>query len=139
MKITSLELSEKLKEKGFPQDNHFVYRHWRSSGEVIIDEVKEKYYDYPKSRNMPPSSEVICSAPSADEILEQLPNYIRNPRTGNLDGLWFCKNSHTEDFIGEYHTTFDAPFIELRDKSLADLMASLWLLLKEKNLLDIKR
>lgn len=38
----------------------FVLRHWRGNGQVIPDVMKDKYYDYPRHRNIAPYSLADC-------------------------------------------------------------------------------
>ena len=50
----------------------FVLRHWRGSGQVMADVMKDYYYDYPKSMNIKPYSlsECICKIINEDEFLK---------------------------------------------------------------------
>lgn len=50
----------------------YVLRHWRGNGQVIPDLMKDKYYDYPKHRNVRPYklSECIVSVLTEKEYLK---------------------------------------------------------------------
>jgi hypothetical protein len=67
--MLSAETSKKLKEKGYPQSKycgHFVVIKDYGGKEYVVDEGVQSEYAY----------DIICDSPTAQEIMEQLPDCI---------------------------------------------------------------
>lgn len=129
--FVNFELSMRMKELGYPQESLFVYRHWRQVGQVIIDLKKDKWFDYPKYRKMPPTTGFLCAAPTASEIGERLPDHLGEIVGAALNKQWLtCKKVGLWEIGYENH---DSPSFE--DDSEADARAKMWIYLKENNLI----
>lgn len=123
MKTVSLELSKQLKEAGYPQvDCAFYYDVYHLGKEdQQIDFLLEKQKENEHFTSL--------ASPSADEILEQLPESFNG---------WHMHISRYDEWGIVYELwQGDAlrDTMEQTDKSLADAAAKCWLYLKEHNLL----
>lgn len=49
-------------------NTRYVYRHWRWSGSIILDNKKPIYYDYHPRRKMPWTKWFICPAYKASDL-----------------------------------------------------------------------
>lgn len=72
IKTTTLETSKMLKEAGFRQDTYF---RWSKPFDVNVnftgDELEVEAFNWLEYHDMQKS--IICSAPTTDELLEELP------------------------------------------------------------------
>ena len=125
--VPSLQTCQRLKELGYPQESEFYWCSFFDFEEKDKPILVYGLDEYTKAKRL--------AAPLASELLEQLPDRIRNEANGDQTPLWFCKNKYTNDFLAEYHITFSSPIIALRDKSLSEVMAKMWIYLKEKGLI----
>lgn len=135
MKTVSLDLAKKLKKAGFPQESaefeycggHIWYHDDQIEGKFeecgSTDLLEKDQYCHKEEL----TCEYFVASPTADEILERLPENI---------------------FVGkvskERYNAYKIPHIELGDieyyndiqsESLADAAAECWLYLKKKGLL----
>src|SRR5690349_7346958 len=91
MKITSLELSKQLKEAGYPQESYFYWneytvnhnkgwklQHWTPEH---MDNYRKNYEGKAKGGLI---AKTIIASPTADEVLEQLPDCIVTPTGGRF-------------------------------------------------------
>ena len=132
MKIVSLELAKTLKEKGFPQKGN--YFNWvNADGEYKVYSALYEFQlaDYKSSIGLE------CAAPTADEILDLLPEYVLDDKrdmAGLKCGKWNKK------YWTEYHCTFNSLVKRIESESLADALAEMWLYLKEpKNIVECQK
>jgi len=144
MKTVSLELAKQLKEKGYPQDITFSGSYFYQ-GTINEIEKEEGYVLLSHRELLGFKGAIKILAPTADEILERLPARITNPSTRNMDRLTFFIRGHAGDdskqdvrdgFTLEYWTNYNQPLVRIRDDTLADAAAKMWLYLKENDLLD---
>lgn len=77
---TSLELAKELKKIGFPQKSLF---YWRT------DTSNEKESSYVVDYRVETPQLIYCSAPTAEELLEWLPDHINPPFKRNDLFLFF--------------------------------------------------
>lgn len=134
MKIVSLELAKQLKEAGYPQNYSEFYWLTRFQEKESILQNKSAiamgiYYDQ------------SISAPTADEILEQLPFRLDHSREHYLIigkqymghyAIGYCykkRSSHMNIMINQKGN------IIFVDPELPNVLAKMWLHLKENNLL----
>lgn len=140
MKTVSLELAKQLKEAGYPQEGYFNYR---ENGDF-----------YMGNTYLRGSSESInqerFTAPTADEILDRLPQeivYIEKGHTKdykvtcslriNLEDKNFWYQSDYDDCpcgCGDYYVKSIGTKKDIYD-SLADAVGNLWLYLKKEKLI----
>ena len=114
MKTVSLELSKQLKEAGYPQETEFCY--YRNADEY-------HFLRNPFEGKMRPFPEKTYASPTADEILEQLPEYVMVHRENSG---WYCEFktvSGRKTDIGFFGDT------------IADAAAKMWLYLKKEKLI----
>lgn len=119
MKTVNLELSKALKEAGYPQETEFCY--YRNA---------ETYHFLrnPMGGKMLPMKEKTFASPTADEILDQLPDY--NERK---DHLVLYKDDRPESV--KWELSYDGNNPTFSDDSLANACARMWLYLKKEGLL----
>lgn len=118
MKTVSLELSRKLKEAGYPQEAE----KWWWEDNFGLEKNKSRTLQDKKPHN-PKNGWVYFASPTADEILEQLPqNTYCKKFFINANTWWECRKN--KRFFQE--------------KSLADAAAKMWLYLKKEGLLSPK-
>ena len=128
---TSLELSQKLKENGFPQSTMFYY------SKPYDIHVYAVFKEIQTGSSFPP-----IAAPLADEIARELPFYVEKiPKyedekkkhylscSKNEDGGW------TVEYTYYYYEPSDS-FKETGD-TLANAMARTWLYLKVNGLITV--
>ncbi len=81
----------------------FVLRHWRGSGQVIADIMKDYYHDYPRHRNIAPFklSDCIVQVLTQQEYLTRILDYYgveehnKMVKKHNL-GPWYIIKEATE-------------------------------------------
>ncbi len=126
MKTVSLGLAKTLKEKGYPQKDSFAY--W------VKDAQGTEWHSLYNPKFIPALfDEFICAAPTADELLDQLPENIT---------LGKYQSGATQDL--EYYSWIDGGELAKKIKTLpefeehtaADAIAKMWLYLKENDLLE---
>lgn len=144
MKTVNLELSKQLKEAGFPQESQFKYcggHMWYHDDPEGEGEFKECEYDgllgedeYCEGAGM--TCGYFIASPTADEILDQLPESIRVSemdyhieviRDGDKD--WIVNYSFVKHHIGyKVNVSFSA-------NTLADAAARSYIYLKKEGLI----
>jgi len=154
MKTTSFSLSKQLREKGYPQEA----AKWWWQDNFGLEKNKSRALEDHKPHN-PKNGWIYFASPTADEILEKLPNRIqfknkvkKNPdwsiefipdneleelkHTGFLTicnpGRW-CVNYMSNACFGVQNMAK----VFYDDNNLANAAAKCWLYLKEKGLLGI--
>lgn len=123
MKTTSLEISKLLKAAGYPQDSYWYWavemEKGRETGKWSLCQYNHLLPEHPK-----------YPSPSSDEILDQLPERLRDNKAFyihefKLQGEWF---------VEYYNPDVGTVFYETRSKeSLADAAALMWLYLKKEH------
>lgn len=115
MRTVNLELAKQLKEAGYPQRP--VKYYWsedKPTGEALLRNFL-KHSDW----------EIYYASPTADEILEQLPQTAWE--TYNLLGgryvIWYRDAQKNR--------------VEFIEDTLSDAAAKMWLYLKKEGLLDV--
>lgn len=131
MKIISIKFARQLKEKGFPQREalHVWVSYFDKDYLWYNDEEEGIDYKWIK-RN----ANSFCDAPTAEEILDLLPDI-------NFHGNnYFLQIGHGIDNIWQldYRDENDGQYAAWVGDNLADLAAGAWLDLKENNLLEAK-
>jgi hypothetical protein len=133
MKTVNLKLAKALKEAGYPQDAYLSY--YYNAGKPTGSLVQTLFYD-DASKAFKASK--LSSAPTADEILEKLPETIGKLSKPNFGGLtiskykeayspWYCSAQDRSSLLG--------PTLMFMDENLADALANLYLYLKKKGLI----
>lgn len=142
MNTTSLELSKQLKEAGFPQESYFLWNSRRQNGTESIQMLRREQVgvlDFETQSIV----DLYFAAPTAEEILEQLPNYVYivsagGGRHGARVDYVVGENWHTRELwsiaMAKGFERDTVPF-EVRDKVVANALAKMWLYLKENHLL----
>lgn len=125
--VTTLEISKRLKEKGYPQSSELC---WTQKNKVIETLAAHRF------------GEFKCSAPLATELLEQLPAYLEKEKTDEKDSeLWMLTMAKFNGSGGRtpYYVTYELHgghlYIHQHSDSLPDALAEMWIYLKENNLL----
>jgi hypothetical protein len=115
--VTSLELSKKLKELGFPQDSLFYW----------FNPYFRKCSDSEYKLEQGQGSQKDISSYTVAELGELLPSTIHINGMGNVP-MWTGRNGYGEWLI-EYHITFNPPVVEIIEKTEADCRAKMliWL------------
>ena len=134
---TDLEISKQLKESGYPQDSLF-YKHSAYDGNglektstrdiLLQHELKEEIWNY------------WISAPTAEELLNELPKYINNYEWE----LTISVNNQNEFIVyyskindnGDEEKMYCSGYAITMDKDLKNALAKMWIYLKENNLLE---
>jgi hypothetical protein len=116
MKTVSLELSKQLKEAGYPQDGYFY--HTPLGLKHSIDE-EDSFY---------------CVAPTADEILDQLPDGYHAYRDRYDDGTKW-KVELPESVRGSLVASWVPGDVFERADTIADAAAYMWLYIKREGLI----
>lgn len=126
-----LELAKELKENGFPQENSNFY--WQINHLFnnnlyfrFKDSLGFNYEQYLQED----SGQEIYSAPTSDEILKELPNYISKDIIYDLT----IKN-YPATFIVYYKNCFEEKeLIDFRftDKKLSNALAKMYIYLKKE-------
>lgn len=136
MKTVSLELAKSLKEKGYPQGGHFW---WDFNGIediwILVCEM-ELPSDYIQDSNF--------YAPTADEILDLLPDYVQFEEHSLPFKLKIHKELEEYQIVYARHRRIITEKLDYQERgrcfadSLADAAAKMWLYLKENDLLGVK-
>lgn len=132
MKTVNLELSKQLKSTGFPQDTeHSSFCYYMNNGESALLQCPE---------GMWPFENKTFASPTADEILDQLPDRIVTDEGMCFDlNIW--SNPSYPRWVVSYWWDEDTrresgmDNKNISDNSLADALAKMWLYLKNNNLL----
>lgn len=143
MKTVSLELAKQLKEAGYSQETHFKY----CGGHTMYWEDQEngKYEECANTDLLDPrdeychTAELTCeftiAAPTADEILDQLPWDIK-------DGMDRGRLVVEKSPVGKpWKVTYVSDYMGGRfalsndDDTIADSAAKMWLHLKKEKLI----
>ena len=119
----SLELAQQLKEAGYEQDSLFWWNFY-SPGAMDEELVRTAYGRY-KLENIGQDSEESISAPTASELLEQLPQGIFVAK-GIKYRVW---NSNTNEFTWLESDELDP----IDNESLANALAKIYLNLKQNS------
>lgn len=117
MKTANIELSKKLSKAGFPQKSHSSW---------VQGQLVDSRYT--------PNGNGDCSAPTADELLDELPTrttltlqILKGTKKYACSYWWGIPSPLREDRVTDYHRTHaDNP---------ADAVGEMWLYLKEHDLL----
>lgn len=131
MITTSLELSKRLKEAGYPQGKtDFYYVMQRGDWDLYTDYNCDQCWSRSSFRTK-------VDAPTAEEILEKLPNELES------SGDYFFLNCHKDgqwlvsyySMLQNYTCYINGRRVEVNNESLVDACALMYLHLKEHNLL----
>lgn len=120
MKTVNLQLSKELKEAGYPQEAE----KWWWEDNFGLEKNKSRTLRDNKPHN-PKNGWVYFASPTADEILEQLPENILYEH--------FMPYLLIEKKLSKW--TISYTNLEMTDISLADAAAKMWLYLKKEGLL----
>ncbi len=134
IKTVSLETARKLKESGFRQDTTFWWinvpngTHYKTYNDFGW-QLEYGYYGFIER----------FSAPTTDEILKELPKWIKSPEHGLADFL-ITKGpkNYTVMYLNCYyfpHARMTKYCIKFVHKELCEALASMWLHLKKEGLL----
>lgn len=128
MTTVSLEMAKKLKEAGFGQDTEYKWLDYAGKGPHLNPFTKIGHTD-----NFEKLYEVICAAPTTDELLAELPETIHGAPVYQLaiepiNKIFWCGyQNHRSDGV-EYKR-------EAVANTLPEALAKMWLWLKSQNLL----
>lgn len=149
MKTVNLELSKQLKEAGYPQESA---EHEYCGGHVWYhdDQIEGKFEEcgstdllgkdqYCNKEEL--TCEYFIASPTADEILDKLPEHVGEILKKGSGGLtiskykdeyavWYCSAKDRTSLFGPTLTHFG---------TLADAAAQMWLYLKKEGLLEEER
>src|SRR6266851_4484194 len=141
MKVVSLEVAKQLKEKGYNETAEFYY--WkRGTQEWQLDSARDLFT----------GDKAIIAAPSADEMLDLLPDFVILKGEHKLDYWLYIGREDKYTWILYYEFTNKVVEMILekeevsylttvgtgKGKSLADAAANCWLVLKKNDLLGVK-
>ena len=123
--VTSLPLSKKLKEAGFPQDTNFFYVIPYGARRSTVAFFTTIYWvSVTGERYTDAFSEVVCAAPMFDEIMRQLPTMIKYD--GNIYDL--ILESREDGIILKYKYAWGNGIVKwASSKVLADAAARIYL------------
>lgn len=134
IKTVRLETAKALKEAGFKQDDSsFYFVNW---GKVQVWQCRHKEYIDKYWDEVVDKGYTTLAAPTTDELLEELPQYLDSKNAGNLtlESVDFGKQWSLfypiKDEFGE-----DSWLHEERESSLPEALAAMWLFLKKEGLL----
>ena len=136
---TSLAMSKKLLDAGWKSKSPFFWTfsnpsrnkgpkpRWalKCSGLCLRNWMKAK---------SPTSKLEIIAAPTAEEILRELPKIILQ-RDEELDVAILPKTLNISPELGKWLVTYSHPFERISADNLADAAANMWIHLKENKLL----
>lgn len=136
--VTSLELSQKLKELGFPQESLFVWeRNHRGEFEII---TKEDFHLDHLRNNYRTPEDLFCSAYTVAELGEMAPSEIRKEVSyeETTEETFYLEIRKDEqwwkiEYVYYYYEPCDS--FNVIDKNLSDALAKMLIYLKENNLL----
>ena len=129
----NLELAKELKENGYPQNSYNRYQ-VDILGEVEIETLEFSDHDHVKE---------CYSAPTSDEILKELPNFIIHNNTNYYLNIFrdtytgirpeITENYYEVSYITLHFLCLDAPnnYCVEEDK-LSNALAKMWLYLKKE-------
>jgi len=133
--VVSLELSQKLKDAGYPQEGVWWW--------VPKINPKDDSVSWGLKRKGCPSFSIPVIAPTIAELVDELPAGVYNSQfdyelaifkngfdSNSIDKRWFVVY---EDCITDENRFFQ------QDDRLSNALAKMWLYLKENNLLQIRR
>jgi hypothetical protein len=121
---TSFELSKELKENGFKQDSICFFC------DITHSHEKPKMSLCIKTPFVSERDKI--SAPTAEELLEELPEKIIYSET--FKQYWYLKiNIHNQYGFNVSYGNYNT-----QDKKLCNALAKMWLYLKKNNLLEGK-
>jgi len=126
--VVSLEMAEKLKEAGYPQENGLFY--WVCRRARKYSNEKDCWYILEYSHTSNFKGDNIYAAPTASELLGKMGNLSINIQDVGIRGR-YC--------IGGY--SLDDPMMYLplfKRNNLSDALAQMWIHLKENGLLEDK-
>jgi len=121
--VVSLELAEKLRESGFPQLGLFWW------GRIRKEDDYEISVTYPLS-NKDQTYQDLFVAPLASELMEELPKK-------NKHGDFLTVHKVLEGYEVFFNSYYGGHSEQYND-NLCDALASMWLYLKQRNLLGKK-
>lgn len=129
--VVTLDLARKLKEAGWPQTESFF--RWFHRDYLAGDgERTVKDYVWVESRSYP-NDELIAAAPTAEEILRRLPQSIEiGRRSGRLEMAPMWDKGYRVCYVSD---TWLATSPVQYEVTLTNALASMWLYLKEHDLL----
>lgn len=134
MKTTSLQLSKELKANGYPQVAEFYL--WTKKGDeerATLSRYTNLSLEYQHPDYQ--TAGLIFASPTADEILDKLPEETKDFQNGIKDNLWL---EITKECNGEYKIFYKSNYTlgqAFYDIELANVAAKTWLYLKKENLL----
>lgn len=126
-RTVSLETAKQLKEAGFSQDSPF---NWVEYSSEYMPKVFFSEYGLDTVRYIK-----ICSAPTTDELLEELP--ITIPYFDKQGNLGMCKHEKGYSVYYEVENDYEKSsiFNVFVNESLPEALAQMWLWLKKEGLL----
>ena len=113
IKTVSFQRAKQLKEAGFPQRTALFW--------VGLTAVSAKLVQYPNLTN------VTYAAPTAEEIVERVPNKVEIDNT-----IWEIQLEWT---LNEWHVTYGAFGLTTKSETITDALALMYLALQEQDLL----
>jgi hypothetical protein len=130
---TSLDVSKKLKEAGYKQDSILYW--WQNDCDEDHTQLRNRI---PNNQSLSIHKWFVYSAPTTDELLEQLPP--------DVSDRWILSiNAIDYDDYKEYEVGYTKYFEDngvwaykdkyFQDKKLPDALAEMWLYLKKEGLL----
>ena len=125
LKPVSLQTAKMLKESGFRQDSPF---NWVEYSSEFMPKVCFAEYGIDNIRHIK-----ICSAPTTDELLEEIPYALRYDDADYWFQIQKLKHeSYDVRYSDWQHMKVKKMF---QDESLPEALAQMWLYLKKENLL----
>ena len=124
---TSLELSKKLKEVGFPQDTYF---YWSKNMDLVHWRVENREFYKVDLRT-------DIAAPTAEELLEWLPAYIDKKQ-----GLWLSLEKIDTATKNKYKACYGdegISYIERVDNTPANAIARMVIYLAKNKIIKFER
>ncbi len=136
IQTVSLETAKALEDAGFNHETYFMYGTW--NGEMVL-ESKKTFYRHKGPDN---TDQHCISAPTTDEILEDLPAYIEIKKN-MVTYLRIELIAHDRSFRVQYQRKFDEgsktsdriPVNPICERLLSEALAQMWLWLKKEGLL----
>jgi hypothetical protein len=134
---TDLEISKRLKEKGFPQDSLFFHRLYDCNDDIGKNIVERVEVDFHTKL----SYDRYIPSPTAEEILKELPNFIGmvssgGGRFGGRVGFTILEEFHAYLMWWGKTNKPKCPSHIINDKKLCNALALMWIYLKDNNLLE---
>jgi hypothetical protein len=155
MKTVSLELAKQLKKAGYPQEGErfwgedhegarlFSHNTYKDYSAATYSGKKKLFYKTLDNGNDIYEDFIVGVSPTADEILEQLPDDIYDKKEDGWFTLTIHKVTDREDHYEGWEVLYkevngNLVFCIEKEVSLSDVAAKMWLYLKENNLLPKK-